>query len=122
MKEMTRELMEEVLVQRLKDMADDNLNDEERQAAKGEVTELSKLLIENDKVELEFADRRDKWEAEGKFNRLDRYISYGLNAANLVLPLAFYGLWMKRGFQFEKTGTFTSTTFRGLFGRFSPKK
>lgn len=43
-------------------------------------------------------------------------------AAEIVLPLVFYAAWMRKGFKFEETGTFTSTTFRGLFGKFKPTK
>lgn len=46
----------------------------------------------------------------------------GVDIATVVLPLGFYGLWMKRGFEFEKTGTFTSNVFRGLFNKFRPTK
>lgn len=52
----------------------------------------------------------------------DRYFRAAIAAAEIGLPLLFYGLWMKRGFKFEETGTFTSTTFRGLFGHFRPKR
>ncbi len=52
----------------------------------------------------------------------DRYIRLGIAAAEIILPLIFYSKWMKKGFKFEETGTFTSTTFRGLFNRFKPTK
>ena len=52
----------------------------------------------------------------------DRYIRLGIAAAEIILPLIFYSKWMKKGFKFEETGTFTSTTFRGLFNRFRPTK
>ncbi len=52
----------------------------------------------------------------------DRYIGLGIAAAEIILPLIFYSKWMKKGFKFEETGTFTSTTFRGLFNRFKPTK
>lgn len=52
----------------------------------------------------------------------DRYIKLGIAAAEIILPLIFYSKWMKKGFKFEETGTFTSTTFRGLFNRFKPTK
>lgn len=52
----------------------------------------------------------------------DRYIRFGIAAAEIILPLIFYSKWMKKGFKFEETGTFTSTTFRGLFNRFKPTK
>ena len=52
----------------------------------------------------------------------DRYIKLGIAAAELLIPLMFYGIWMRKGFKFEETGTYTSTTFRGLFNRFRPTK
>lgn len=52
----------------------------------------------------------------------DRYFKLGIAAAELLLPLMFYGIWMRKGFKFEETGTYTSTTFRGLFNRFRPTK
>ena len=47
-------------------------------------------------------------------NTLDRYAKIGIAAAELVLPLMFYGVWMSRGLRFEETGTFTSKTFHCL--------
>lgn len=52
----------------------------------------------------------------------DRYFKLGIAAAELLIPLMFYGVWMRKGFKFEETGTYTSTTFRGLFNRFRPTK
>ena len=52
----------------------------------------------------------------------DRYFKLGIAAAELLIPLMFYGIWMRKGFKFEVTGTYTSTTFRGLFNRFRPTK
>lgn len=52
----------------------------------------------------------------------DRYVKIGVAAAELVLPLIFYGVWMKKGLKFEETGTYTSQTFKNLFNRFKPTK
>ena len=52
----------------------------------------------------------------------DRYFKVGIAAAELVIPLVFYGIWMNKGFKFEETGAYTSTTFKGLFNRFRPTK
>lgn len=52
----------------------------------------------------------------------DRYFKLGIATAELLIPLMFYGIWMRKGFKFEETGTYTSTTFRGLFNRFRPTK
>lgn len=60
---------------------------------------------------------------ENKDNHfVDRALKYGLDAAGLVLPLIFYGCWMKRGLEFEKTGTFCSKTFQGLTRMFRPTR
>ena len=53
---------------------------------------------------------------------LDRYVKIGVATAELVLPLVFYGVCMKRGLKFEETGTFTSQTFKNLFNRFKPTR
>lgn len=52
----------------------------------------------------------------------DRYMRLGIAAAEIILPLIFYSVWMKRGFKFEEEGTYTSTTFKGLFNKFKPTK
>lgn len=79
--------------------------------------------------ENESQDRLINWKHDDAFRnaQLDeqvkaRYFNLGIAAAELILPLAFYAVWMKRGFKFEETGAFTSTTFRNLFNQFKPKK
>jgi hypothetical protein len=52
----------------------------------------------------------------------NQYLKIGVEVAGVVLPLIFYGAWMKKGLKFEETGTYTSTTFKGLFNRFKPTK
>ena len=45
--------------------------------------------------------------------KIDRYVRVGVAAVELMAPLVFYGIWMKRGFTFEESGVYSSTTFRG---------
>ena len=78
---------------------------------------------------MEYLEKTDMHESDKGFKVAqleesikDRYFRLGIAAAELILPLMFYGIWMKRGFAFEKDGTFTSQTFRGLFSRFRPTK
>ena len=54
--------------------------------------------------------------------KIDRYVRIAVAGAELVLPLMFYGIWMRRGFKFEESGVYSSTTFRNLFSRFRPTK
>ena len=74
---------------------------------------LEEVKIEND-LELQQNVNKD--------NKLLTAVKYGIDIAGIVLPLAFYGVWMNRGLEFEKEGSFTSTTFKGLLGKFKPTK
>lgn len=75
---------------------------------------LYKLKLEEEKNKSELAN--------GKKQNIFRAIGYGLEGAGIVLPLIFYGIWMKRGFKFEETGTYCSKTFTGLQKFFRPTK
>lgn len=93
------------------------------------LAKLYKLKLEEDKTSMEYLDKTKTREGDNGFKCAqmeeaikDRYVRIGIAAAELVLPLVFYAVWMKRGFKFEEKGTYTSTTFRGLFSRFKPTK
>ena len=47
-----------------------------------------------------------------------KLIDLGVQAAGIILPIMFYGSWMKKGLEFEKSGTFTSNTFKSLISKF----
>lgn len=117
-------------------------SDEKKQAVE-DLAKLYRLRIDEEKAIWESSEKLDRQdmeknqheadnklreedltlrEAQMKADKTHRYISYGLEAAGIVLPLIFYGTWMRRGFKFEENGTFTSTTFRSLFGKFKPTK
>ena len=54
-------------------------------------------------------------------NVLDKVL-VGVRIGELMLPLGFYWVWMKRGLEFERTGAFTSSVFRSLTNSFKPKQ
>lgn len=89
---------------------------EEYSAAVESIAKLYKLRIDETEHEHERQQKVNQLDEQVK----DRYFRVGLEAAGIILPLAFYAFWMRKGFKFEETGTFTSTTFRGLFNRFRP--
>ncbi len=116
---------------------------EGQQTAVENITKLYRLGLEDVKADTDYDEklyRRDAdaqheqneldkqiREEEFKRNQLseqtkDRYFRLGIEVAGIILPLMFYASWMKKGFKFEETGTYTSTTFRGLFNRFRPTK
>ena len=104
----------------------------EHSAAVSDLTALYKLNMEETENDRTFMKKCDHEAVEEREMQLksaqleeqvkDRYFRLGLEAAGIVLPLMFYGIWMRKGFKFEESGTFTSTTFRGLFNKFKPTK
>lgn len=136
MDEEIRSLLSEEIKTEIEDLSSLEAGSKEKSQAIDNLTTLYRLKIEESKAD---------WDADEKYNRRimeenqqsvenaqkseqlseqvkDRYFRVGIAAAEIVLPLMFYALWMKKGFKFEETGTYTSTTFRGLFSRFRPTK
>ena len=98
---------------------------EEQTRVSNNLTQLYKLRLEEMKIASE-ADARitdiqhkDKQLKEQKTDRIFRTV---IETVGVAAPLGFYAFWMRKGFKFEETGTFTSTTFKGLFSRFKPTK
>lgn len=62
---------------------------------------------------------------EGKHYVIDKAVDgvkIAVELTGIVLPIVFYGAWLKMGFQFEKEGIITSQTFKGFIGKFKPSK
>lgn len=55
-------------------------------------------------------------------NRISKWLKSGVDIIGIAAPLIFYGVWMRRGLEFEKTGAFSSSVFRGLTSKFRPTK
>ena len=127
------ELLSEEIAAQIKALSDLQSGSKEKST---DLTKLYKLRIEENK---------SVWDADEKYNRRmmdgesvtkdndfkerqiaeqvkDRYFRVGIAAAELLIPLMCYGIWMNKGFKFEETGTFTSSTFKGLINRFRPTK
>lgn len=130
------ELLNEEIADEIKALSELEAGSNEKSAAIEDLTKLYKLRIEENK---------SSWDADDKYNRRimdeksndkddeikqkqleeqvkDRYFKIGIAAAELMIPLMFYGIWMNKGFKFEETGTITSSTFKGLINRFKPTK
>lgn len=105
-----REALDEQILADLENLKHMEPGTPEYEKAVETLSKLYGIRIEEDKT---VCDKQ-----EGKF----RIIRIAVDGAGIVLPLIFYGVWMKRGFEFEKTGNFTSSVFRGLFQKFHPKK
>lgn len=130
------ELLNEEIAAQIQTLSELNSGSKEKSAAVDDLTKLYKLRIEENK---------SVWDADEKYNRRmmdndssanekdfkerqiteqvkERYFRVGIAAAELLIPLMCYGVWMNKGFKFEETGTYTSSTFKGLINRFRPTK
>ncbi len=129
MGEEIKELLEEEIKSEIENLSSLEAGNQQHSAAVESLAKLYKLKIEEDKSSMDHNEKEESRNTELDIKRAqmeeaikDRYFRVGIAAAEIVLPLVFYGIWMKRGFAFEKDGTFTSQTFRGLFSRFKPTK
>ena len=98
---------------------------EEQSKVVENLTKLYKMRIEDSKAGIDHNKEIDDdlfRKKQLKEQRIDRYVKIGIAAAELMIPIMFYSIWMRRGFEFEKDGSFTSTTFKGLINRFRPTK
>lgn len=136
MSETIKKLLNEEIAAEIQAISSLDSGSEEKSKAIEDLAKLYRLRIEETKSELDAEDKRSRRtlesEASVRENEIkksqldeqvkDRYFKLGIAAAELLIPLMFYGIWMRKGFKFEETGTYTSTTFRGLFNRFRPTK
>lgn len=135
-------LLEEEIKEQIKNLS--SIEDaKQKSMAVEDVTKLYKLRIEQAKNEAELAEKQARREMEARQIKLDseakersenleeirlsemvrdRYFRTGIAVLEIGLPLMFYGVWMRRGFKFEKDGTYTSKTFMNLFNRFKPTR
>jgi len=121
MNEEIRDLLGEEIKTEIRNLSTLEAGSKEKSKAIEDLAKLYRLRIEETRNDWEFCDirfKKDQLREQVK----DRYFRLGVEAVSIILPLMFYATWMKRGFRFEETGTFTSTTFRGLFNRFKPTK
>lgn len=124
-----RDLLGEEIKTEIRDLSTFEPGSKEKSIAIEDLAKLYKLRIDETRNEWDFNEKYESRDSDIQFKKdqleeqvKDRYFKLGVEAAGIILPMIFYAAWMKRGFRFEETGTYTSTTFRGLFNRFKPTK
>ena len=123
--EKIKRMLDEEIKTEIQELSKYETGRKEKSAAIEDLATLYRLKIEENEKEdsMIIQEFECKLKEDQKSEQIkDRYFRLGIAAAELVLPLVFYAFWMRRGFKFEETGTYTSTTFRGLFNRFRPTK
>jgi len=129
MDEEIRRLLGEEIKTEIQKLSSLESGSKEKSTAIEDLATLYRLRIEETKNELDFDEKYDSRVSDQLLKKeqldeqvKDRYFRLGVEAASILLPMMFYAVWMRRGFKFEETGTYTSTTFRGLFNRFKPTR
>lgn len=140
-------LLDDVIETEISNLKTLPVEDERRGDAIRDLASLHKLRIEEIKAQADVEEKSERREMDSRQReeelaakdadrtreeenqarqlreqKIDRYVRIAVAGAELVLPLMFYGIWMRRGFKFEESGVYSSTTFRNLFSRFRPTK
>lgn len=125
MEERISELLGGEIARRIEELKNLEQGSEEHTRAVENLTKLYRLRIDETKSQWDYSEKFERAEKELELKKKqldeqvkDRYFKVGVDAAGIVLPLIFYGIWMNRGFRFEETGTITSSVFRGLTQKF----
>lgn len=108
MKKDVKKLLNEEIAKSLEKLNTLELDSDEYKILLNHINDLTQLNIEN----LE----------DNKHEKINLYLQRGIELAGVILPLIFYGAWMNKGLDFEKTGTFTSSTFKALINKFKATK
>ena len=144
MDEEIKELLDKTIKSDILEIGKMDIGSEERKCAIEDLVKIYKLRIDEAKNDKDICERREARimemdeRREARFMERDtksrdkqedlseqvkdRYFRVGLAVAEIGIPLVFYAIWMDRGFKFEESGAYTSSTFRNLFNRFKPTK
>lgn len=115
-------LMDEEIKSQIEDISSLETGSDEKIKATESLSKLYKLRIDDKRLDNEQYKAMEESYTQLTEQRKERWFKAGIAAAEIGIPLIFYGIWMRRGLKFEETGTFTSQTFRGLINRFRPTK
>lgn len=102
MKEINEKMQEEMskLLEKLEIL---DPSSEEYSVVLEDLERFNKLVGDNKNIVID--------EQKAKNSKVLEYLKLGVSSASLVGTTVFYGIWLRRGFKFEETGSFTSKTF-----------
>lgn len=121
MNEQIIEMIEKEIINTLSEMKTMEPGSKERDDAMKYVSDLYETLNAERKCLVD-SRKVDNDEDKSKFDKLTSIGKLGVELFGVAGPLLLYNSWMKKGFEFEKTGMITSQTFRGLIGKFKPSR
>lgn len=122
-------LLNEEIIARLLELQTLEIGSKEMASAVNDLKSLYELQLIESKNDWEFQEKGETRLNEEKFRNkqltvqiIDNVCKIAVQTAGIIIPVMFYAKWMQEGFNFEKTGVYTSSTFRNLWGRFRPEK
>ena len=121
MNEQIIEMIEKEIINTLSEMKVMVPGSKERDDAMKYVSDLYETLNAERKCLVD-SRKMDNDEDKSKFDKLISIGKLGVELFGVAGPLLLYNSWMKKGFEFEKTGMITSQTFRGLISKFRPSR
>lgn len=116
--------MEKEIQNRLNELAGYELDSEKYATAVESLEKLYNQRTNEYKAESEFYIKdRELSLKERELDQNDTHKLFDVVVKNIevVLPLAFYGSWMKKCLKFEETGTFTSSVTRSIISKIKGK-
>lgn len=136
MKKDLKDVLTGEVIDQIEGLDDIEPGSEEHSRAVTDISKLLQQLNEGEKLENDIAfnadnidyqlnkldDDRKSADKERKFNLIGTIAKGALEGLVAITTLIVYDKWMKDGFEFEKEGTYTSTTFRNFFSKVRPKK
>lgn len=117
--------VEEEIVSILEELSTIDSVSDDYEAKTERLSDLCEIVRKESELEIERTKINDEnliRSKELKHNSIWAGLKTGVEVVSIIAPIVFYGVWMNRGFEFEKEGTFTSTTFKGLMGKFKTTK
>ena len=115
------EIIEKEIIDTLLKIKDMEPGSKDREDAMNYVSYLYETLNAERKCLVD-SRKMDNEEIKSKFDKIISIGKIGVDLFGVAGPLLLYNSWMKKGFEFEKTGMITSQTFRGLIGKFKPSR
>lgn len=123
MYEKTRKGIEDLIEKLTEKVNNEAIDPKERQELVSQISTLTKLLIENEKNDMEFSVREDeirKNEAlkqeEMENEKKHRLITYILTGSTTLLTVGVFVWQTAKGYILEETGSYTSKTLQWLLG------
>ena len=116
-----QKMLEEELETQIKNLSRLGSGTKEKASAVEDVTKLYRLKLEEKKDLSETLDHAKEGQLRHeqlKREVIFRNIQLGTEILIFIAELGFAWHWARKGFEFEKDGTFTSGTMKSLFSKF----